>query len=101
MRVRVLNDEQPDNNTSETRWVVATGVYVYIDYCLFWEIFAYFGLKIDVHFCNIIAIDGGGWCVCVCPCLRVAVRHPGRARPPAELQFKKSRNFLHVNTILT
>ena len=65
MRVRVLNDEQPDNNTSETRRVVATGVYVYIDYCLFWEIFAYFGLRIDVYFCNIIAIDGGGWCVCV------------------------------------
>ena len=50
MRVRVLNEEQPDNNTSETRRVVATGVYVYIVYCLFWEIFAYFGLRIDVYF---------------------------------------------------
>ena len=26
--------------------------------------------------------------VCVCPCLRVAVRQAGRARPPAELCSK-------------
>ena len=83
VRVRVLNDEQPDNNTSDTRRVVATGVYVYIVYCLFWEIFAYFGLRIDVYFCNIIAIDGGGWCVCVpvsvLRCDRPAGPGPGRA----------------------
>ena len=50
VRVRVLNDEQPDNNTSETRRVVATGVYVYIVYSLFWKFFAYFRLRIDVYF---------------------------------------------------
>ena len=47
MRVRVLNDEQPDNNTSETRRVVATSVYVY---CLVLENYAYFVLRIDVYF---------------------------------------------------
>ena len=85
----MLNDEQPDNNTSETRRVVATGVYVYIDYCLFWEIFAYFGLRIDVYFCNIIAIDGGGWCVCVSlsPCCGATAR-PGPA--PGRALFKTS-----------
>ena len=72
------------DNTSDTRRVVAIGVYVYIVYCLFWEIFAYFGLRIDVYFCNIIASDGGGWCVCVSlsPCCGATA---GRARPPAEL----------------
>ena len=87
----MLNEEQPDNNTSETRRLVATGVYVYIVYCLFWEIFTYFGLRIDVYFCNIIAIDGGGWCVCVSlsPCCG-ATALPGPAPGPGRVQLKTS-----------
>ena len=79
------------SSLTETRQVVATGVYVYIVYCLFWEIFAYFGLRIDVYFCNIIAIDGGGWCVSL-SCVSV-LWCDSLAGLSSKLQFKKAGRF--------
>ena len=65
--MRVTHDQQPDNCISETKWVMATSVYVY---CLFCEIYAYFVMRIDVHFATespVIVVAS------VCPCPHVAV----------------------------